>query len=315
MTAVVRLRVGLVGLLLVLAPVLAACGNSGNDENGSSQPQGAALRVRLGTQAFPEARLLGELWRQALAVNGYTVDLRKGVGPAEDLDTLLQQGDIDGYVAYTGTVLSVVAGESVTGLDPDATYDKAKTFYAGRGMAMSAMTPFQNKDAIATTASFAETNKLESIADLAKLTSFTLGARPEFEDLDLGLKGLQDQYGLTKAQFKAVPLGEQYGALDDGSADAVDAFTTDPGLVSGDYTILEDPKLLFGSQNVVMTVGEDDLQRVGRDQFLEVVDGVNAVLTEDAMIQLNTDVTDGQDEVVVARRFLESVGLNQRTGG
>ena len=67
--------------------------------------------------------MLGELWRQALAVNGYTVDLRKAVGPAEDLDALLQRGEIDGYVAYTGTVLSVVAGESVTGLDPEQTYE------------------------------------------------------------------------------------------------------------------------------------------------------------------------------------------------
>lgn len=312
MRGLVRLRAGMVVTLLAL--VLAACGTSANNENGSSQPQGAALRVRLGTQAFPEARLLGEMWRQALAVNGYTVDLRKAVGPAEDLDKLLQQGEIDGYVAYTGTVLSVVAGENVTGLDPDQTYVKAKDFYAGRGMAISAMTPFQNKDAIAVTTSFAQAKKLESIGDLAKLDSFTLGARPEFEDLDLGLKGLKAIYGWKNAKFTPVPLGEQYGALDVGKADAVDAFTTDPGLLSGDYRVLKDPKLLFGSQNVVMTVGEKPLERVGRDEFLEVVDGVNAVLTEDAMVEMNTAVTEGQDEVAVAKRFLESVGLDRRAG-
>ena len=122
-------------------------------------------------------------------------------------------------------------------------------------MAMSAMTPFQNKDAIAVTTAFAETEKLVSIGDLARLDRFTLGARPEFEDLDLGLQGLEELYGLSNATFVAVPLGEQYRALDDGRADAVDAFTTDPGLLDGDYRVLEDPKLLFGSQNVVMTVG------------------------------------------------------------
>jgi len=312
-SGVVRLRAGVV--LMLLALVLAACGTSTNDENGSSQPQGAALRVRLGTQAFPEARLLGELWRQALAVNGYTVDLRKAVGPAEDLDQLLQRGEIDGYVAYTGTVLSVVAGENVTGLDPDQTYEKAKTFYAGRGMAMSAMTPFQNKDAIAVTTSFAQAKRLESIGDLAALDGFTLGARPEFEDLDLGLRGLKEVYAWSNVKFTPVPVGEQYRALDDGNADAVDAFTTDPGLLSGDYRVLKDPKLLFGSQNVVMTVGEGPLKRVGRDEFLEVVDAVNALLTEDAMVEMNTAVTEGQDEVDVAKRFLESVGLNRRAGG
>lgn len=313
MRTLVRLRVGVI--LLLLTVVLAACGDVGSNDNGSSQPQGAALRVRLGTQAFPEARILGEMWRQALAVNGYTVDLRKGVGPAEDLDALLQKGEIDGYVAYTGTVLSVVAGEKVTGLDPQQTYDKAKAFYADRGMKMSAMTPFENKDAIATTTAFAQSKKLKTIGDLAKLERFTLGARPEFEDLELGLLGLKNVYRLTNADFKSVPVGEQYRSLDDGTADAVDAFTTDPGLVSGDYQVLDDPELLFGSQNVVMTVGEDELQRVGQEKFLQVVDSVNALLTEDVMVELNTAVTDGQDEVAVAKRFLESAGLNKRTVG
>ena len=308
-----RLRAALVALLS--AVLVAACGTSAQDRNGSSQPQGAALRIRLGTQEFPEARILGELWRQALAVNGYAVDLRKGVGPAQDLDALLQQGEIDGYVAYTGTVLSVIAGQRVTGLDPEETYQAAKSFYDTRGMAMSAMTPFQNKDALATTREFAREERLRTIDDLADLDRFTLGARPEFEDLDLGLQGLRKLYGLTNAEFVAVPLGEQYRALDDGTADVVDAFTTDPLLLSGDYTVLEDPQLLFGSQNVVMTVGEDELRRVGRDKFLQVVDSVNAVLTEDAVVGLDRAVTEGQDEAAVARRFLADTGLDERVDG
>lgn len=303
------------GVTLLVTLLLAACGSTPSTEQGSSQPQGAALRVRLGTQEFPEARILGELWRQALAVNGYTVDLRKGVGPAQDLDALLQKGEIDGYVAYTGTVLSVVTGQQVTGLDPEATYQAAKTFYDGRGMAMSARTPFENKDALATTTEFARKNRLRTIGDLARLDTVRLAARPEFEDLELGLKGLSRLYGLDDVKFTGVPVGQQYAALDDGRADVVDAFTTDPRLVSGDYQVLEDPELLFGSQNVVMTVGDDELQRVGREKFLQVVDAVNAVLTEDAMLELNTEVTDGQDEMSVARRFLAGAGLDQRLGG
>jgi osmoprotectant transport system substrate-binding protein len=311
----VRTRLRRLLVALLAATLLTACGTSANTEAGSSQPQGAALRIRLGTQEFPEARILGELWRQALAVNGYTVDLRKGVGPAQDLDALLQRGEIDGYVAYTGTVLSVVAGQQVTGLDPEATYQAAKTFYDGRGMAMSAMTPFQNKDALATTTEFARENDLRTIADLADVDGVRLAARPEFEDLDLGLKGLSALYGLDDVEFTAVPVGQQYQALDDGRADVVDAFTTDPQLTSGGYRVLEDPKLLFGSQNVVMTVGEDELERVGQQKFLQVVDAVNAVLTEDAMVELNSQVTDGQDEVTVARRFLQGAGLDRRLGG
>jgi osmoprotectant transport system substrate-binding protein len=301
--------------LLACLVVLAGCGQANEERGASQQPQGASLRVTLGTQEFPEARILGELWRQALAVNGYTVDLRKGVGPAEDLDEALRDGDIDGYVAYTGTVLSIVAGEEVSGLDPDETYQQAKKYYADHGMVMSQMTPFQNKDAIATTTAYAAAHRLRTVEDLGRLDSFVLGARPEFETLHLGLEGLQQVYGLTNAKFAPFALGAQYAALDNGDADAVDAFTTDPQLQEGDYVLLDDPELLFGSQNVVMTVSEDKLDSIDADAFLRVVDAVNSELTEQAMVDLNADVTAGRDDAEVATGFLRSAGLMDPLGG
>ena len=311
------LRVRVLGVAAVAAAVLlGGCGDYDGraDPGGGQQPQGAALRITLGTQAFPEARILGELWRQALAANGYTVTLRKGVGPAADLDRLLAKREIDGHVAYTGTVLSVVAGQEVTGLDPAETYRRAKAFYAKRGMAMSAMTPFENKDAIATTTATAQRRGLESVSDLRRLGRFTLGARPEFEDLQLGLKGLEKDYGLGRVDFSAVKLGDQYDALDSGDVDAVDAFTTDPQLRSGGYKLLADPKLLFGSQNVVMTVRKDKLKVVGGAKFLRVVSAVNRELTQEDMVDLNADVTDGQSDEVVAARFLRDHDLDQSIG-
>ena len=302
-----RLTAALVGLLLVA--VLAACGTN-EEKDASQQPQGAALRVTLGTPAFPEARILGELWKQALAVNGYAVDLRKGVGPAGDLDEALHAGKIDGYVAYTGTVLSVVAGQEVSGLDPQETYRRAKDFYDSQGMFTSKMTPFENTDAIAVTKARAATDKLAAIGDLRRLPTFTLGARPEFEDLQLGFRGLQQEYGLTNGQFRPIPLGEQYAALDRGEVDAVNAFTTDPQLRGGNYALLQDPKLLFGSQNVALVVSKDKLGRIDSKHFLSVVDAVNAKLTTDVIVDLNAEVTDGREDSEVARDFLRSVDLS-----
>jgi glycine betaine/choline ABC-type transport system substrate-binding protein len=301
-----RLRTLAAALAVVL--LATACGTTAT-EQGGSQPQGAALRIRIGTQGFPEAKIMGELWRQALAVNGYTVDLRKDVGPAAELDELLADRSIDGHVAYTGTVLSVVAGQPVSGLDPQETYARAKAFYDTRNMSMSAMTPFENKDAIATTRAYAQANQLRSIADLTRLATFRLGARPEFEGLYLGRRGLEQVYGLRNITFVPVPLGEQYAALDTGTADAVDAYTTDPQLRGDDYTVLADPELLFGSQNAVMTVDSAKLEVVGRERFLAVVDAVNGRLTQDVIVDLNAAVTDGRTDADVARRFLQEQGL------
>ncbi len=311
------MRRGVVASAAVAATMalgLAGCGEV-KEPRGSSQPQGASLRITLGTQEFPEGRILGELWRQVLAVNGYAVDLRKGVGPAEDLDAALKADEVDGYVAYTGTVLSVVAGEDPSGLDPEETYDAVREFYAGQDMVVSPMTPFENTDAVATTAAYAEERGLTSIGDLADVPGLRLGGRPEFEDLDLGLAGLRSTYGLDDVEFTPVPLGEQYAALDRGEVDAVDAFTTDPALRDGDYRLLDDDERLFGSQNVVMVVGEDKLAEIDDERFLAVVDSVNALLTEEVVVDLNAAVEQGREEESVARTFLRENDLLERYRG
>ncbi len=306
-----RIRATVVLACLLLLSVLSACG-ANSERDASQQPQGAALRITLGTQAFPEARLLGELWRQALAANGYTVDLRKAVGPAEDLDKALRGGQIDGYVAYTGTVLSIVAGEEVSGLDPAQTYERVRDYYATQGMAVSETTPFENKDVVATTNAYATQHRLTSIADLQSAGRVVFGARPEFEHLHLGLEGLRSVYGLKNLQFTPIELGKQYDALDNGSAQAVNAFSTDPQMRTGKYTLLNDPKRLFGSQNVVMVVSKDKLSRIDANAFLHVVNTVNAALTENAMVDMNAQVTQGRNDSDVARAFLRSAGLLDR---
>ena len=96
------------------------------------------------------------------------------------------------------------------------------------------------------------------------------------------------------------------GALVD---QAADVFTTDPQLVDGRYTLLDDPELLFGSQNVVMVVDEGKLDSIDSDAFMDVIDTVNSELTEDAMIAMNAEVTEGRSEGDVARAFLRRVGL------
>jgi glycine betaine/choline ABC-type transport system substrate-binding protein len=109
--------------------------------------------------------------------------------------------------------------------------------------------------------------------------------------------------------FAPFALGAQYAALENGDADAVNAFTTDPQLQDGGYQLLEDPELLFGSQNVVMVVGKDKLDSIDSEAFMNVVDRVNSELTEDAMVTMNAQVTKGRDDTEVAVAYLRSVGL------
>ena len=163
--------------------------------------------------------MLGELYKQALEAKGYTVKLKKNIGSTEIIDKALTSHQIDGYPEYLGVSVAVVAGKDIIPKSDQETYDLAKQFYEGRGQTISQQTPFFDVDAIATTKDFATKNSLKSVADLKKLDSFTVGARPEFKSRYQGLKGMQKVYGLTNAQFKQLALGIQYQALDKGDVD------------------------------------------------------------------------------------------------
>jgi osmoprotectant transport system substrate-binding protein len=297
-------------LLLALALVVTACGDDEKDEQGSAQPQGDELVLTLGTKNFTEAFIIGELYRQALRSQSVNVKLRKDIGPTEVIDKELQSGAIDAYPEYLGVAVTVAAGRDDAGSTAEETYALAKEFYAGRGQAISEQTAFENVDAIATTQYFAQRRGLATVGDLRRLPHFTLGARPEFAQRRQGLAGMRDVYGLENVEFKEVPIGEQYRALDRNEIDAANVFTTDGQLGSGSYKVLEDTERVFGFQHVALVIDEDKLEELGGSEFMRTINEVNAQLTTSAMIQLNRDVElDRQDPAIVAERFLRTAGL------
>jgi osmoprotectant transport system substrate-binding protein len=308
----------LLGALLVLVLALAAAACGGDDDGGAAATteEAAALPgegkpgLVLGTKDFPEEYILGELYTQALKAQGYTVTLKKNIGSTEIIDTALTSGKIDGYPEYLGVTVAVVAGVNKPAASAEDTYNQAKAFYEGRGQTVSERTPFFDVDAIGTNKAFADKNGLKSVADLKKLKSFTVGARPEFRDRFQGLKGMREVYGLTNAKFVQLAQGITYQALDDGSVDTINVFSTDAQLASGKYTVLEDPEGVFGYQNVALVIDQDKLAALGGDDFMSIINKVNSLLTNDAIIAMNKAVVlDKQPEADVAREFLAANGL------
>jgi osmoprotectant transport system substrate-binding protein len=307
-------------LLLAVLSVfgVAACGGDDDDSassgdqkstSSSDQPGKGKPAVTLGTKDFTEEFVLGELYKQALEAKGYTVNLKKNIGSTEIIDKALTSGQIDGYPEYLGVSVAVVARKDIIPKSDQETYDLAKTFYEGRGQTISQQTPFFDVDAIATTKDFAEKNSLKTVADLKKLDSFTVGARPEFKSRYQGLKGMQKVYGLTNAKFKQLALGIQYQALDKGDVDSANVFSTDAQLASGKYTVLEDPKGIFGYQHVAMVMDTKKNDALG-PEFFQTIDEVSKLLTNDAMISMNKAVAlDKQPEADVAKKFLQANNL------
>ena len=303
-------------LLAVIAVLAVGCGDD-EDEGGSSggsgtqsaneQPGEGKPGVTIGTKDFTEEFVLGNLYAQALEAKGYNVTLKENIGSTEIIDKALTSNEIDGYPEYTGVSLSVVAKNDILAESPEQTAELVKEFYEGRGQVVSEATPFQDTDAIATTKEFATENGLTSVADLKKLDSFTLGARPEFRNRFNGLKGMRQVYGIETAKFKQLALGLQYPSLDKGDVDTANVFSTDAQLASGKYTVLEDPEGVFGFQNVYFVINKEKYDALGGQEFMDVVNEVNALLTEEAMTSMNAAVDiDKKEPADVAQAFLEA---------
>lgn len=307
-------------LLAALAALLLVFAGCGDDEEEPGASSGAAETtpasgmpgegkppVTIGTKDFTEEIVLGNLYGQALEAKGYTVDLKPNIGPTEIIDKALTSSEIDAYPEYTGVTVSVLAGNDELTGSPEKTVELAKAFYDERGQATSDATPFQDTDAIGVKKEFAEANSLTTVEDLKTLDSFTLGARPEFKSRFNGLKGMEEVYGITNAKFKQLAIGLQYTALEKGDVDAANLFSTDAQLASGKYQLLEDPKGVFGYQNVLFVINEPKLEELGGQTFMDVINSVNGLLTGDAMQSMNAAVDlDKKDPAEVAKAFLEA---------
>jgi len=310
-------------LAAVAAALLAACGSSSNSSSSASASGGSSgsstasslpgkgkPSLTLGSKNFTEELIIGELYNQYLTHEGYTVNYKADIGSTEIVDKALTSGQIDAYPEYLGESFSTVFNDDSAVHSAQQEYNTVKREYAKRGQSMSDYTPFEDTDTVAVLKAYAKAHDLHSIGDLKKVGKFTYAAQPPDLTRFEGVVGLRKVYGLTNLVFKPLAVGLQYSALDSHDVDSADAFSTDPQLDSGKYVVLSDPKHLFGFQNVALVINTKKLQQLGGATFLKLIDKVNALLTQHAVIELNKAVAiDKQTPTAVAQAFLKANGL------
>ena len=314
-------RAGALSVLLVagLSIALGACGSSKSKSSSSSAstPAPAASgpgvgkpAVTLGDKNFSEENILGALYAQALRAKGYKVTLKDNVGSSELIYKALTAGQIDLYPEYTGVLLSAVAGQTRNPPSATVAYSQAKAFVEKHGLTLLKTTPFFDSNALATLPSYASKHGLKSIADLKGLgRSVKLGAPPEFATRFEGLPGIKQEYGVNPT-FVPIAIELSYKALEGGQVDVQNVFTTDGQLLSGKFTLLADPKHVFGFQNVAPIVRRSVLAAEG-SAFGETLDKVSSLLTIKAIQQMNAAVNvEKQTPASVAKQFLHANGLS-----
>jgi osmoprotectant transport system substrate-binding protein len=278
------------------AAFISACGGSHHAASGASAPT-----VVIGSANFAENEVLADVYADALRNAGVKVDTKLDIGSREVYFKEMENGTLNVFPEYNGALLDY--------LDPSATASSTADVDAALARvlpaSLEALQPAaaEDSDSVTVTAAFAQAHDLKTIADLKPIESqVTIGAAPEFAQREEGLVGLQKIYGLT-LKFKALdesgPL--TIAALNDGTIQAGDIYTTDPSVAKYHFVALADPLHLFAAQNVIPIVNRS----VATPAVVQTLNAVSASLTTaDLVAMVGAVENDHVDPSTVAAQFV-----------
>ncbi len=265
--------------------------------------------MTIGDKNFTEQFVLGDLYALALQAQGYTVNLNPNIGPTEVTLAALASGRLDMYPEYLSTWNRTVAGYTKSFRTLGDAYEAGETYALSHGLVLLNPTVFSDTDALIVNFNYGARHNLNALPDLRKIRPLTVGGPPEFQADPFGLPAVERAYRFAPAAFTPLGIGEQYQALDQGTVQAAYGTTTDGQLLTGNYTVLKDPKNVFGWGNVVPVVSAQALGTEG-PAFSATINRVSALLDPLVIRQLNAAVDiDHEDPATVAKQFLTSRGL------
>ena len=301
-----------VAMLAGFALALTACGGGSDPmSSGSGQTSGAAAptdTIVVGSANFAESQILAEIYAQALAAKGVTVEKRLNIGSREAYIPGLQDGSIDLIPEYSGVLLQYFDKTAVE-TEPDAVYTALQAALPDNLIVLD-KSPAEDKNAVVVTRDTATRLNVKSIADLApQCPTLVFGGAPEFQTRPDGIPGIQATYNCAFKEFRSLDAGGPLtvAALKNGDVQAANLFTTQSTIAANDFVVLEDPKNNFAAQNVLPLINKAK----ATDTVKATLNAISAKLTTEGLTKLNAEA-DGDAKPspeAVAKNWLSQNGL------
>ena len=312
-------------LLAVLAAfaLAAGCGAGGSAGDGdrivgdqfrlSGTQRDAQFAV--GSEAFTEQEVLGQIAIEVLRAADATVIDRTGMGGNEEVRQALEDNEIDLYWEYTATGWLVHLSETRSIPDPQAQYEAVREQDL-RENDIEWLTPAPGNDtyAIAASQEAQEDLGVGNISDLARLAE----ERPEeatlcfnndddFRSRFDGLPGMERAYGFQFPEENLIEVSADavYGAVDEREiCNFGVAFTTTALLQDLDLQLLEDDKDFFAVYNPSLNIRKTTLDQY--PQLEKVFAPISRELDTQTLRELNYAVdVEGESPETVAARWLK----------
>ena len=308
------------GIGALAASVLWASGcASGVSDTATRDTARSADTIVVGGKNFTEQLLVAEMTRHLLAANGFTVDLRDGMG-SDVVRAAQESGQIHIYWEYTGTGLITHNGFTDE-LPPGGIYQKVKELDAQRGLVWLDPSRANNTYALAMNRAEADELGIATLTDLAREVNartddrdrhLTLASNAEFYARADGLRPLQEAYGFEfrRQDIMRMVSGLTYQALRDHYVDVAVVFATDGRIPAFDFVVLVDDEAYFPAYELTPVVRQEVLD--ANPNIANLLNALSATLDDEIMATLNARV-DVERETIenVARAFVEEIGLTE----
>ena len=289
-------------LALLFAMVLVLVARSASASASDGKP------MRVGSKRFVESYILAELVAQLVRAEGAAAEHDQGLGGTAVVFRAIEDGSIDVYPEYTGTL-----AETAVKSGP-AELDALRAALLPRGLALSDPLGFENTYALAVKREVAKRLALAKVSDLVAHPELRMALSHEFVGRQDGWPGLSRRYGFRfAAPPKAIDHALAYEAIARGETDVVDVYTTDAKIARFDLVVLEDDRRFFPPYDAVLVYRADLLTRV--PAFAKVLARLRGTIDATAMQKMNARADlDGVPFATVAGDFLMKRGGAEKSG-
>lgn len=275
----------------------------------------ADKKMVVGSKAFTEQRLLGQIMIQLLEKNGFKVDDKTGLGGTLVVREALTNKQIDICMEYTGTGLITIlkAPQAIT--DPVKCYEEVKKLDEKNGIVWLPLIPFNNTYCLMMRRADAEKLNIKSLSDLSNYVNanpgkIAFGLNAEFYSRPDGYKPLQAAYDFKFPEDKIIKMdpGLLYKALKDGQIEVSMGFSTDGRIKEFDLLVLQDDKAYFPVYNPCVVVRQETL--TAYPELAKIFAPLSQKLDTQTITELNFQV-DGEKKAAkdVAKDWLTKAGL------
>ncbi|HET7307804.1 MAG TPA: glycine betaine ABC transporter substrate-binding protein [Gammaproteobacteria bacterium] len=259
----------------------------------------APPHVVIGSKAFTESIILGDIAADLAREAGATVTHRRELGGTRVVWDALVRGDIDIYAAYTGTLArEIFAGEHVP--DRRAALERA---LAKHHIRMGPPLGFNNTYALGMASKVARRLGIHTVSDLKRYPHLRLGFSNEFMDRGDGWPGLKGAYNLPQTDVRGLEHALAYRALAAGAIDVTDVYSTDANVLYYHLRLLRDDRQYFPDYRAVFLYRADLAQRAPK-VVARIEAFANRISTAE-MRRMNAAVKlHGRADTAVAAQFI-----------